>query len=93
MCRRKSPHFSTLRHGIPIIDHPAEGLETGIITQLPYEELEACVEANMDLSKWLDCEYTNEKKVTAVALYRMRRIVKQHTADAESKAIKNKSKD
>jgi len=47
----------------------------------------------MDLSKWLDCEYTNEQKVTAVALYRMRRIVKQHTADAESKAIKNKSKD
>jgi hypothetical protein len=88
--RKKCVRFNITRHGIPIGDHPAEGLETGISYDLPFEELEACEAAGLDMVKWNRCEYSVAEKITVVAWYRASRQIRRHVSDAEIKESKKK---
>ena len=85
------PRFGITRYDIPINEYPCESTETGIRYSLAFEELEACNAAGLDMDKWMDGGYTVEKMVWVVAWHRMHNTIKNHAADAEIKASKQKA--
>lgn len=56
------------------------------------EEMEACVAAGESPIAWMRNEYTIPEKNRIIAWYRLHLMTKVHSADAEAKAAKEKSK-
>lgn len=69
---------------------PCESVETGIQYSLSFEELEACNAAGLDMIRWLRDEFTIKEKTIVIAWNRMHNMVRMHSADAESRASKQK---
>lgn len=74
-------HKTQLRNAI------STGIETDSIViagqQLvsPLDEYRACNETGMSQDKWSRCEYTMLEKATAIALYRLDKVIETHSND------------
>ena len=59
---------------------------------MKYLEWDACVSCGLDLWKWVEDGYPDEFKYQVIAFHNMRTLVRAHTEDARSSAIKPKKR-
>ena len=78
--------FSVLRHNHPIQQVSLKNkVNHGITFSGHFEELEACVEAGLDLERWetgLPKPYNRTFKASVIAWYRLRGLVNNHVNEA-----------
>jgi len=97
--------LKVLRNGVNIHEHVIKNsittnieYESVVISshQLvnPIEEYSACKGSNMSWGDWINGKFTLDQMASAIALFRMDKIVSMHTSDAEQEYVsrKNKSK-
>lgn len=58
----------------------------------PLDEKKACADAGMDWQKWCNCEISMDDKASALALYRLEKIIDTHQNDAVQIESERKSK-
>lgn len=82
------------RKGLDIRQYPfgEKGVETGIGYGMLYKEYEACVEAGLSPEKWFGGQYDLKFMAKTVAWWQLRKLIAAHTSDAESAAIKAKTR-
>jgi hypothetical protein len=82
------------RKGSDIREYPfsEKGVDTGIGYGMLYKEYEACVEAGLSLEKWFNGDYGLKFMAKTVAWWQLRKLIAGHTSDAESAAIKAKTR-
>lgn len=83
------------RHGTPISEYPLSAesnLNLGITYSDAYREIEACVAAGLDYSKWLNREYSIEVMANVMTWHTMKGLIDAHIENEKSRAIKKSSK-